>query len=84
MGQINGGISPVEVTAGEVEPLYRHAQPAPVVPEEATPDSIEILASAGVVTALYSSGMKTSEMRPLILERLPRRHARSRPSVTRQ
>ncbi len=26
--------------------LYRHAQPAPVVPEEATPDSIEILASA--------------------------------------
>ncbi len=32
--------------AGEVEPLYRHAQPAPVVPEEATPDSIEILASA--------------------------------------
>lgn len=27
-------------------PLYRHAQPAPVVPEEATPDSIEILASA--------------------------------------
>lgn len=29
-----------------VEPLYRHAQPAPVVPEEATPDSIEILASA--------------------------------------
>lgn len=25
--------------------LYRHAQPAPVVPEEATPDSIEILAS---------------------------------------
>lgn len=33
--------------AGEVEPLYRHAQPAPVVPEEATPDSIEILASAG-------------------------------------
>ncbi|EIV9692014.1 DUF551 domain-containing protein [Klebsiella pneumoniae] len=29
-----------------VLPLYRHAQPAPVVPEEATPDSIEILASA--------------------------------------
>ena len=28
-----------------VLPLYRHAQPAPVVPEEATPDSIEILAS---------------------------------------
>jgi hypothetical protein len=26
--------------------LYRHAQPAPVVPEEATPDSIGILASA--------------------------------------
>ncbi|HCM5202381.1 TPA: hypothetical protein N3N24_000842 [Klebsiella quasipneumoniae subsp. similipneumoniae] len=26
--------------------LYRHAQPVPVVPEEATPDSIEILASA--------------------------------------
>ncbi|HHU4713658.1 TPA: DUF551 domain-containing protein [Klebsiella pneumoniae] len=26
--------------------LYRHPQPAPVVPEEATPDSIEILASA--------------------------------------
>lgn len=26
--------------------LYRHVQPAPVVPEEATPDSIEILASA--------------------------------------
>lgn len=26
--------------------LYRHAQPAPVVPEEATSDSIEILASA--------------------------------------
>lgn len=26
--------------------LYLHAQPAPVVPEEATPDSIEILASA--------------------------------------
>ncbi|HBY6251485.1 DUF551 domain-containing protein [Klebsiella pneumoniae] len=26
--------------------LYRHAQPAPVLPEEATPDSIEILASA--------------------------------------
>ncbi|EPY6698422.1 hypothetical protein ACXEFK_002747 [Klebsiella quasipneumoniae] len=26
--------------------LYRHAQTAPVVPEEATPDSIEILASA--------------------------------------
>ncbi|HHU6273021.1 DUF551 domain-containing protein [Klebsiella pneumoniae] len=26
--------------------LYRHTQPAPVVPEEATPDSIEILASA--------------------------------------
>ena len=26
--------------------LYRHAQPAPVVPGEATPDSIEILASA--------------------------------------
>ncbi|HIH9685881.1 hypothetical protein [Klebsiella pneumoniae] len=26
--------------------LYRYAQPAPVVPEEATPDSIEILASA--------------------------------------
>lgn len=26
--------------------LYRHAQPAPVVPEEATPNSIEILASA--------------------------------------
>ncbi|HBV9483208.1 hypothetical protein LZD94_21005 [Klebsiella pneumoniae] len=26
-------------------PLYRHAQPVPVVPEEATPDSIEILAS---------------------------------------
>lgn len=25
--------------------LYRHAQPAQVVPEEATPDSIEILAS---------------------------------------
>ncbi|HDS7133359.1 TPA: DUF551 domain-containing protein [Klebsiella aerogenes] len=25
--------------------LYRHAQPAPVVPEEATPESIEILAS---------------------------------------
>jgi hypothetical protein len=25
--------------------LYRHVQPAPVVPEEATPDSIEILAS---------------------------------------
>ncbi|MFQ1366007.1 hypothetical protein [Klebsiella sp. Kps] len=25
--------------------LYRHPQPAPVVPEEATPDSIEILAS---------------------------------------
>ena len=31
--------------AGDI-PLYRHAQPAPVVPEEATPDSIEILASA--------------------------------------
>jgi len=30
----------------EIIPLYRHAQPAPVVPEEATPDSIEILASA--------------------------------------
>lgn len=29
-----------------IAPLYRHAQPAPVVPEEATPDSIEILASA--------------------------------------
>lgn len=29
-----------------VLPLYRHAQPAPVVPEEATPDRIEILASA--------------------------------------
>ncbi|STV75876.1 Uncharacterised protein [Klebsiella pneumoniae subsp. rhinoscleromatis] len=43
------------------------AQPAPVVPEEATPDSIEILAQRqGVVTTLYSSGMKTSEMRPLI------------------
>ncbi len=28
-----------------------------------------------VVTTLYSSGMKTSEMRPLILERLSRRHA---------
>ncbi|HCB1001077.1 TPA: DUF551 domain-containing protein [Klebsiella variicola subsp. variicola] len=27
-------------------PLYRHTQPVPVVPEEATPDSIEILASA--------------------------------------
>ena len=26
--------------------LYRHVQPAPLVPEEATPDSIEILASA--------------------------------------
>jgi hypothetical protein len=37
--------------------LYRHAQPAQVVPEEATPDSIEIL----------TSGMKTNEMRPLIL-----------------
>lgn len=30
----------------EPVPVYRHAQPAPVVPEEATPDSIEILASA--------------------------------------
>lgn len=30
----------------EIIPLYPHAQPAPVVPEEATPDSIEILASA--------------------------------------
>nr|DAE53281.1 MAG TPA: Protein of unknown function (DUF551) [Caudoviricetes sp.] len=31
---------------GYTIPLYLHAQPAPVVPEEATPDSIEILASA--------------------------------------
>ncbi len=29
-----------------IAPLYRHTQPAPVLPEEATPDSIEILASA--------------------------------------
>ena len=37
----------ISVSAGsEATPLYRHAQPAPVVPEEATPDSIEILASA--------------------------------------
>lgn len=52
--------------AGEVEPLYRHAQPAPVVPEEATPTVSKFLPVPGVVTALYSSGMKTSEMRPLI------------------
>ncbi|WP_181963205.1 DUF551 domain-containing protein [Klebsiella pneumoniae] len=35
---------PTTLRAGDK--LYRHAQPAPVVPEEATPDSIEILASA--------------------------------------
>ncbi|HBY8505970.1 hypothetical protein BME88_19570 [Klebsiella pneumoniae] len=36
----------ISVSAGTGDaPLYRHAQPAPVVPEEATPDSIEILAS---------------------------------------
>lgn len=35
---------PTTLKAGDK--LYRHAQPAPVVPEEATPDSIEILASA--------------------------------------
>lgn len=37
----------ISVSAGsEATPLYRHDQPASVVPEEATPDSIEILASA--------------------------------------
>lgn len=36
----------ISVSAGtDVAQPYRHAQPAPVVPEEATPDSIEILAS---------------------------------------
>lgn len=36
----------ISVSAGSGDaPFYRHAQPAQVVPEEATPDSIEILAS---------------------------------------
>lgn len=40
-------IKVISVSAGTADaPLYRHQQPAPIVPEEATPDSIEILASA--------------------------------------
>lgn len=34
-----------EGQARNIIPLYRHAQPAPVVPDEATPENIEILAS---------------------------------------
>ncbi len=44
-GVVDGEAGSEDAGPGYI-PVYRHAQPAPVLPEEATPDSIEILASA--------------------------------------